>query len=145
MNIAAAALLFALAPPGTTSPHFEVTAAYQRVAGGREEVAVRFVGTDPDVRINETPAPKLKLEAGSVLTEKPAVSAPRQAPAQARKAADGKYLDLTLPVAFTVATAPGAGRGPHTVKGSVTYFYCSKREGWCRKGVADVAFPVNVE
>jgi hypothetical protein len=30
------------------------------------------------------------------------------------------------------------------VKGNVTYFYCSKREGWCRKGTSEVTFVVNV-
>jgi hypothetical protein len=30
------------------------------------------------------------------------------------------------------------------VKATVTYFYCSQREGWCRKGTSDVEFPVDV-
>lgn len=136
MTPLAATLFVALAAPGTASPHFDVSATFLRGAGGREEVAVRFVGADPDVRINEAPPPKLRLEAGSVLVEKPSP--------QAKKAGEGKYFDLTLPVAFPVATAAGAARGAHMVRGSVTYFYCSKREGWCRKGVADLSFPVTV-
>jgi hypothetical protein len=30
------------------------------------------------------------------------------------------------------------------VKASVSYFYCSKTEGWCRKGQSDLEFAVLV-
>jgi hypothetical protein len=30
------------------------------------------------------------------------------------------------------------------VKATVTYFYCSKREGWCRKGTAAVDVPLDI-
>ena len=45
---------------------------------------------------------------------------------------------------LSVNVAPGTARGSHDVTGTVTYFYCSKREGWCRKGTTDVAFPIAV-
>jgi hypothetical protein len=104
-------------------------------------VAVTFLGKDADVHINEVPGPRLKLEPGQVLQE--------VAPSPAPPAKDGggppnnKYLDITWPVVFPVTVArPGAG--PQTVKANVTYFYCSKREGWCRKGTAPVEFPVTL-
>ena len=52
-----------------------------------------------------------------------------------------KYLDLTFPVVFPVAVV-AATRAEQTVKGAVTYFYCSHREGWCRKGTADLDIAV---
>ena len=60
--------------------------------------------------------------------------------------ADGeaKYLDTTVPRPFPVLLKAGAPAGTHAVKASVTYFYCSKSEGWCRKGTSDVAFDVRV-
>jgi hypothetical protein len=45
-------------------------------------------------------------------------------------------------VVFPVALAPGAPAGDRDVKAKLTYFYCSKREGWCRKGSAPVEFKV---
>ena len=57
-----AGALFEGAPRPT---HFDVTATFnpaRRNAPG--EVAVQFVAKDPDVKINEVPAPRLKLEAG---------------------------------------------------------------------------------
>jgi hypothetical protein len=43
-----------------------------------------------------------------------------------------------------VAFAAGAPKGDKTVKATVVYFYCSSREGWCRRGSADVEVPVSV-
>lgn len=142
MMLAALALTGALFDISPVSAHFDVAATYEARRGGGGEVAVRFTAKDPDVKINEAPAPKLKLEEG------PAALAPvPAAPASAPKAAaggPGKYLDLTLPVTFPVTVAPGAGKGDHLARGTVTYFYCSKREGWCRKGTAPIAFSVPV-
>jgi hypothetical protein len=120
------------------SPHFDVSAAYEMRKGGAGEVAVRFVARDPDVKINEAPAPKLKLVEG------PAALAPVAAAARPAAGGPGKYLDLTLPVTFPVTVAAGTPKGEHPASGTVTYFYCSKREGWCRKGTAEVAFAVPV-
>jgi hypothetical protein len=123
------------APLGSApATHFEVSAEFHpgKVAGAGE-VAVTFAPKDPDVKVNTTPAPRLKLDAGQkVLADKPAV----------RKAApEEKYLDPTFPVVFPVAVL-GGKHGAETVKGEVTYFYCSHREGWCRKGTADVDIAV---
>ena len=124
--------------------HFDVTATFvpaRRSSSG--EVAIQFVAKDPDVKINEVPAPRLKLEAGPATVAPPVRPAPpaKGSPAGAEP---GHYLDLTLPVTFPVTLAPGTPRGSHDAKGTVTYFYCSKREGWCRKGTTEVAFPIAV-
>jgi hypothetical protein len=118
-----------------SSPHFDVAAEFHAgKSAGAGEVAVTFTAKDPDVLINAVPAPRLKLDEGQkVLAEKPAPK-PAGPPAE-------KYLDLTFPVVFPVAMV-GAARGERTVKGAVTYFYCSHREGWCRKGTADVDIAV---
>ncbi len=136
-----AGALFESAPRPT---HFDVTATFtpaRRNAPG--EVAIQFVARDPDVKINEVPAPRLKLEAGPAAV---AALARPVAPARGGPAGSGPghYLDLTLPVTFPVTLATGTPRGSHDAKGTVTYFYCSKREGWCRKGTAEVAFPIAV-
>ena len=55
---------------------------------------------------------------------------------------DEKYLDLTFPVVFPVSVLVSVPAAAQTVKGSLTYYYCSHREGWCRKGTADLEIPV---
>lgn len=138
------ALLVALLALAPAARHFEVMAEFQPAAKGAAEaaVAVTFRALDPDLRVNETPAPRLRLDlAQTVLEDRqpPAATAvPDYDPLTAR------YLDTRQPVRFKVAVAKGAARGAHEVKASVVYFYCSTREAWCRRGSAEVLIPVTV-
>lgn len=138
-----AGALLALLTASSSSPYVTVSAAFvpPSKAGASPQVAVSLVPRDPDVRVNEEPAPRLKLDAEeTVLLDK-------QPPAAKFSAYDpqtAKYLDPALPVHLAVAVKPTAPRGKHMVKAKVVYFYCSKREGWCRKGTDDVEFSVDV-
>jgi hypothetical protein len=139
-----AAALLALVPAAAMAggEHFTVSAAYVPPAKprGAATVAVTFIPADPDVKINQEPGPRLKLdpEQGVLVDRQPAASR------RGESGGEPKYLDTSLPVAFPVAVNPRAPKGERTVKGNVVYFYCSKREGWCRKGTSEVAFVVNV-
>jgi hypothetical protein len=140
-------LLVALVPAATLAAqarHFEVTAAFNppRAAARDGAVAVTFLAVDPDLKVNENPAPRLKLDlAQTVLVDKqpPATNqVPDYDPLTAR------YLDPAKPVLFPVAIAPTAPKGAQEVKASVVFFYCSTREAWCRRGSADISIPVTV-
>lgn len=138
------ALLLALLPAAAqaaSARHFDVTAAFApaKKAGGNAAVLVTFRPLDPDVRVNESPAPRLRLDlAQAVLVDK-------QAPASSQvpdyDPLTARYLDITKPVSFPVGLAPTAPKGAHEVKASVVYFYCSTREAWCRRGVSDLLVP----
>jgi hypothetical protein len=139
--------LLALVPAAALAlplQHFDVTAAFNpaKTAAANAAVAVTFRSLDPDVKINETPAPRLKLDlAQTVLVDRqppPSSQVPDYDPLTAR------YLDIARPVLFPVAIAPTAPRGAQEVKASVVYFYCSTREAWCRRGTADLLIPVTV-
>jgi hypothetical protein len=124
--------------------HFDLVASFDPPTkpAGLGSVAVTFRPLDPDVRVNETPAPRLKLDLDqTVLVDK-------QSPVSGRvpdyEPLTAKYLDTALPVRFPVAVAPTAPSGSHSVKASVVYFYCSTREAWCRRGSVDVLIPVTV-
>jgi hypothetical protein len=129
---------------GQAGPHFNVRAAFVPPAarGADGAVAISFAALDPDVRVNEEPAPRLKLdEAQSVLVDRQKQGPSRGEAFDPEKV---KYLDLSAPVLFPVALSPGAVAGAQFVKATLTYFYCSKREGWCRKGTAALDVPVTV-
>ena len=143
MTTPLAALTLALAASASTSPYVNVSAEFVPAskAGASAHVAVTLSPRDADVRVNEEPGPRLKLEAEE------AVLVDKQPPAGKVAAYDpqtSRYLDPALPVHLAVAIKPTAPRGRHTVKAKLVYFYCSKREGWCRKGNDDVEFPVDV-
>jgi hypothetical protein len=141
LRTASVVTLLALAP---SVRHFELLATFEPAAkpGGEAAVSVLFQPLDPDVHVNETPAPQLRLDLEQTVLEdrqpRAAMTAPAYDPATAR------YLDLQKPLRFRVALAKGAGRGPHDVKASVVFFYCSSREAWCRRGSIDVVIPVDV-
>jgi hypothetical protein len=123
---------------------FGVTATFVAPAraGATPAIEVTFVSKDPEVHINEEPAPRLKLDvAQSVLVDKQLPPRPRTTPYDPSAA---RYLDLTRPLKFPVAFAPTAPKGAQTVGATVTFFYCSRREGWCRRGSVEVEVPVTV-
>ena len=127
-----------------SNPHFDLLATFEAPGAPGEDgaVLVTFRALDPDLRLNETPAPRLRLE----LTE--TVLFDRQAPASRSAPAydplTAKYLDLAEPVRFPVAIAPTAPAGEHTVQAKVFFFYCSVRESWCRRGTVTVDISVAV-
>lgn len=136
------ALSLGLAGAGAAD-YFSLSASFVPATrpGTDAAVSVMFAPRDPDVRINEEPAPRLKLDPQqTVLVDKQAPPR-RSVPVDLGKV---KYLDSALPVAFPVALHAKAPRGSHDVPATVVYFYCSKREGWCRKGASPITLPVTV-
>jgi hypothetical protein len=135
------AIALLLGPPPTG---VDVVASYVPAAGkgGAAAISVMLQPKDPAVHVNETPAPRLKLDAAqNVLVD-------RQAPSRGTPSFDpatAKYLDPAIPVLFPVALKDGVAKGVHDVKASITYFYCSKTAGWCRKGTTEVDVPVTVK
>jgi hypothetical protein len=109
--------------------------------GADAHVSVMFTPRDRDIVVNEEPGPRLKLAPDElVLVDRQKV--PAKAPVYDPE--NPRYLDAALPVHLPVALKPTAPRGRNLVKAKLTYFYCSKREGWCRKGTEDLEFAVDV-
>ena len=137
-------LVLLLGALGAAPRHFDLAASFEapRKAGALGHVTVLFSPLDPDVHVNEEPAPRLKLDLSQ------AVLVDKQAPPPDKAAEwdpdNPRYLDLGKPVKFPVAFSPTAPRGGQIVKGTIVYFYCSSREGWCRRGTAEVEVPVTV-
>jgi hypothetical protein len=126
----------------SSSTHFSVTATFEPPAKGKTDasVAVTFSPNQPDLKINEEPAPRITLDPTQVVLED------RQPP-RSTAAVDPdtvKAIDLSQPVRFPVALRASAPKGDSVVTGSVVYFYCSKREGWCRRGNTELEIPVHV-
>ena len=134
-------------PAGRTPPgppqHFTLGAALR----AREDRPRRRRGRhlhplDPDVYVNEEPAPRLKLDPLQTVLED------KQGPPSARASTGIPSTPLSRPFAagaLSVAVAPGASKCSTTSKASVVYFYCSKREAWCRRGTTEVEVAVEVE
>ena len=108
------ALLIPTALAATPLAHFDVEASYEAPAGPHEDgaVAVKFFARDPDLRLNATPAPRLKLDILETALIDRQGPPPRDVPDYDPLTA--KYLDLAQPVRFPVdihSTDPGQSKG----------------------------------
>jgi hypothetical protein len=124
--------------------HFELAASFveAKKPGAKAAVAVSFRALDPDLRLNESPAPRLKLDlAQTVLVDE---QAPASAETPDYDPLTARYHDLARPLLFPVSISPLAPKGEQVVKASVVFFYCSQREAWCRRGTADVEVVISV-
>ena len=143
MSLLVAAALSGLLGAASSSSYVLVSAEFVPAAkpGADAHVALILTPRDGDIQVNEEPGPRLKLAADEpVLVDKQKV--PARAPVYDPE--NPKYLDPVLPVHLPVAVKPTAPKGRHLVQAKLTYFYCSKREGWCRKGTEDLEFAVQV-
>jgi hypothetical protein len=110
--------------------------------GADGAVEARFTVSEPQVVVNEAPPPRLRLDPlQRVLIDK-------QPPATRGSGAVGdrqaKHLDLSRAVRLPVALSPSAPRGQHVIAATIIYYYCSKRESWCRKGRSETQLNVVV-
>jgi hypothetical protein len=139
-------LLPAAALAGSSDRHFEVEASFTQPSrpGAPGEVAVTFHPLDPDLRINEKPAPRLRLDLLETVLEDRQPPQSGEGPAPAYDPLKARYLDLGKPVRFPVSVLPTAPSGESLVPASVVFFYCSLREDWCRRGTVSVEIPVRL-
>jgi hypothetical protein len=88
------------------------------------------INREPTITLELTPVAGVNLESKSI-----------DASPVDKKATDEYFVDLpTLRVGVTAAKA-----GKYEVPGKLTYFFCSKSDGFCSKQTIDVKIPLQVE
>ena len=106
-------------------------------AGRKANVTVSFILKD-GYKINREPTITLDVTplAGITLASKSL-----EAPSVDKKSTDEYFVDLpTLTLGVTAAKA-----GKYELPGKLTYFFCSKSDGFCSKQTVDVKIPLQVE
>ena len=86
------------------------------------------------IHVNLTPPLSVIIDSSDVV----AASAKREIP-KAKK-----YLNTAKPIRYTFTLSPTARTGEATIKGTLTYFYCSDAEGWCSKFTLPIAQKITV-
>ncbi len=75
------------------------------------------------IHVNLKPAIELKLDSASVVSVAGNPGIPK-----------GKeYLDTSTPITQRISIPNNLKPGEISVKGMLTYYYCSDKEGWCSK------------
>jgi hypothetical protein len=129
-----------LVAPNITLPQImsaKFTAASPVKAGRKANVTVSFIlrngykiNRDPTITLDITPVAGVTLEAKSI-----------EASSVDKKSTDEYYVDLpTMNVGVTAAKA-----GKYELPGKLTYFFCSKSDGYCARQIVDVKIPLQVE
>ena len=106
-------------------------------AGAKTDITVSFdvlngykINRDPTITLAITPVPGVKVDKTAI-----------QASPVDKKSKDEYYVDLpTLKVGLTASKA-----GKYEVPGKLTYFFCSKSDGFCAKQSVDVKIPLQAE
>ena len=133
-------LLAQLVSPGGGLPQVmsaKFSSAGPIKAGRKADVTVSFnvvngfkINRDPRVSLALTPVAGITLEKKSL-----------EASPVDPKSKDEYFVDLpTLKVGVTAAKA-----GKYELPGKLTYFFCSKSDGFCSKQTVDVKIPLQVE
>jgi hypothetical protein len=141
MKTALAVLLMAqLVAPNVKLPQImtaNFTQASPVKAGRKANVTVSFsllkeykINREPTITLEIKPVTGVKLEATTI-----------EASPVDKKSTDEYYVDLpTLKVGLTAAKA-----GKYELPGKLTYFFCSKVDGFCAKQSVDVKIPLQAE
>ena len=121
--------------PQILQPDYKITSAVKAGQGG--EVTVSF-GLLKGYAINFNPPITLKLKAvPGVTLQKTDFETPKIDP----KSKDEYYVDLpTIKVPVAAAKA-----GNYEIPGKLTYFFCSKADGYCSRQILDVKIPIKAE
>lgn len=121
--------------PQILQPSFKTTVPLK--PGKKAEVTVSF-GLLNGYAINRTPPISLKLTAvPGVKLAKADFTTSSDDP----KSKDEYYVDLPAIKVPVTAAKPGK----YEVPGKLTYFFCSKADGFCSRQVLDVKIPVTAE
>jgi len=106
-------------------------------AGRKAAVTVSFdvvkgykINRDPTIKLLVTPVGGVKVEKTSI-----------EASSVDKKSKDEYFVDL--PILQLGVTAAKAGK--YELPGKLTYFFCSKADGFCAKDTIDVKIPLQVE
>ena len=121
--------------PQILQPEFRPAAPIKAGMAGEVTVSFRLL---QGYAINHTPPISLKLTPTSnVMLGKADFTTPTPDP----KSKDEYYVDLPmLTVPLTAAKA-----GKYEIPGQLTYFFCSKADGFCSRQTLGVKIPVTVE
>jgi hypothetical protein len=121
--------------PQIIKPDFKASAPIK--PGKKGELTVSF-GLLKGYAINHTPPMNLKLTSVSGIT---LAKADFTTPSKDPKSKDEYYVELpTIKIPVTAAKA-----GKYEIPGKLTYFFCSKADGFCSRQVLDVKIPITAE
>lgn len=90
--------------------------------GGKGTLNISFK-PNKGIYIHAEPEVEVELDSNIVIIEKVQLSTEE----------NGDYLDIKKPVKANFKIRNNLKEGTYKLKGSLIYFYCSEKEGWCSR------------
>lgn len=121
----------------TNNDHVSIEMHVPTVVSASKAAIVKFwMAPVEGIHINTTPIFELRLEKNSQfeIVELPRFLKDEQ-----------EYLDNSKPVEFSITVKNGTEAGKHTLRGTLNYFYCSDKDGWCNRFSQKIESPVVVK
>lgn len=112
-------------PPAKTNEYVKYSASLERKQVARGSTAVLLFRLQPKKGIHVNLDPPLSLTFDSL----PPVLKLGELKIPKRRA----YLDAAQPISQPVLVARTAAPGTVTLRGTLTYYYCSDADGWCSR------------
>jgi hypothetical protein len=130
-------LAFAGGSPSNDYVRLEVQPPSTALRPGSSAVVELLFTPVDGIHVNIDPPVQFALDSTTALTltGKPAMT----------KDTDTGYLSTTTPVKQTIVLGKNIPAGRLSVKGTVTYFFCSESEGWCNRQKQPVEFTIFVK
>jgi len=105
-------------------------------AGSKGKILVSFAPVD-GIHVNVDPPVTVMVEKNRfiALHGEPDITADKET----------GFLSTVTPVVQGFSISRKAAPGPHHIKGTITYYFCSDTEGWCRKQSRTVMLTLNIQ
>jgi hypothetical protein len=127
--------VLALAAAHAAAPEkLAVSSKVETLGKSRGRLVLSFK-PDPQYDFNRTPPMTVEVEAAPGVTWEQV----KQSPKDGKPAAGSNYYGQILPVEFVYTLSSPA---PPEARARVTYFYCSKKDGFCARETKNVMIPL---
>jgi len=121
------------------NPHVKVDVSLDPsslITGAKGEIRIQFHPID-GIHINTAPPTELNLAEGSPLTLIGVPGVPTDSTTG--------YFDASKPMTYTFAVSRTVRPGTTKVNGTLVYYYCSDKEGWCLRWKDNVSLTLSVD
>ena len=105
-------------------------------AGGKGEIQIQFQPIE-GIHVNAAPPTVLTLAEDSPVK----LTGESVVPVDSTTG----YLDASKPTTYSFAVKKSTRPGDRKINGTLVYFFCSDKEGWCLRWQDDVSFTLSVE
>ncbi len=115
------------------------------LSGGGEGKVVLRIKVDEGMKVNSNPSFSIEFAPCEALIFGKEVYTPADLGIEVSEEMGEEYLKLDGPFEISFAVKPDANKGQYLLEGKISYFICSKEEGWCLKSNSQFSVSFKIE